>query len=93
MQKILKESNFKPNKISAYESSDFYNRSMKAWLEKIDIEMYSRHNEGKFFVAEIFIRTLKNKIHKYLTSLSKNMYIHKLDDVVNKYNNTCHRKN
>ena len=46
------------------------------------------HNEGKSVVAERFIRTLKNKIYKYLTSISKNVYIEKLDDIVNKYNNT-----
>ena len=49
--------------------------------------MYSTHNERKSVVAEIFIRTLKNKIYKYMTSISKNMYIDNLDDIVNKYNN------
>ena len=53
--------------------------------------MYSTHNEGKFVVTERFIKTLKNKIYKYLTSISKNVYIDKLDDTVNKYNNTYHR--
>ena len=48
------------------------------------------HNEGKSVVAERFIRTLKNKIYKYMTSISKNVYIDKLDDIVNKYNNTYH---
>ena len=60
---------------------------MKSWLEKNDIEMYSIHNEGKSVVAERFIRTLKNKIYKHMTSLSKNVYIDKLDDIVNEYNN------
>ena len=50
--------------------------------------MYSTHNEGKFVVAERFIRTLKIKIYKYMTSVSKNVYIDKLDDIANKYNNT-----
>ena len=63
---------------------------MKSWLEKNDIEMYSTHNEGKSVIAERFIRTLKNKIYKYMTSVSKNEYIDKLDDIVNKYNNTYH---
>ena len=53
--------------------------------------MYSTYNEGKSVVAERFIRTLKNKIYKYLTSISKNVYIDELDDIVNKYNNTYHR--
>ena len=53
--------------------------------------MYSMHNEGKSVVAERFIRTLKTKIYKYMTSISKNVYIDKLDDIVNEYNNTYHR--
>ena len=52
--------------------------------------MYSTHNEGKSVVAERFIRTLKNKIYKYMTSISKNVYIDKLDDIINEYNNTYH---
>ena len=52
--------------------------------------MYSTHNEGKPVVAERFIRTWKNKIYKYMTSVSKIVYIAKLDDTVNKYNNTYH---
>ena len=50
--------------------------------------MYSIHNEEKSVVAERFIRTLKNKIYKCMTSISKNAYINKLDDIVNEYNNT-----
>ena len=56
------------------------------------IETYSTHNEGKSVVAARFItKTLNNKIDKHITSISKNVYIDKLDDIVNKYNNTCHR--
>ena len=53
--------------------------------------MYSIHNEGNSIVTETFIRTLKSKIYKYMTSVSKNVYIDKLDDIVGEYNNTCHR--
>ena len=56
---------------------------MKSWLEKNNIEMYSTHNDRKSVVAERFIRTLKTKIYKYMNSLSKNVYIDKLDDIVN----------
>ena len=63
---------------------------MKPWLEKNDIEMHSTNNEEKSVTAERFIITLKNKIYKYMTSISKNVYIDKLDDIVNKYNNTYH---
>ena len=52
--------------------------------------MYSTYNERKSVVAEKSVRTLKNKIYKYITSISKNVQIHKLDDIVNKYNNTYH---
>ena len=69
---------------------EFYHRSMKSWLEKNDIEMYSRHNEGKSVISERSIRTLKNKIYKYMTSISKNAQIDKLDGIVNKYNYTYH---
>ena len=48
------------------------------------------HNEGKSAVAKRFIKTLKNKIYKYMILISKNVYIDKLDDIVNKYNNTYH---
>ena len=60
-------------------------------VRKNDIEMYSTHNEGKSVVAERFIRTIKNKIYKHMTAISKNVYIGKLDDIVNEYNNTKHR--
>ena len=53
--------------------------------------MYSTHNEPKSVVAEKFIRTLKNKIYKDMTSIRKNVYIDKVDDIINKYNNTYHR--
>ena len=53
--------------------------------------MYLIHNEGKSVVVERFIRTLKNKIYKYMTAISKNVYIDKLDAIVNEYNNTYHR--
>ena len=53
--------------------------------------MYLIHNEGKSVVAERFLRTLKTKIYKYMTAISKNVYIDKLDDIVNEYNNTYHR--
>ena len=52
--------------------------------------MYSTHNKGKCVAAERFIKTLKTKIYKCMTTISKNVYIDKLDDIVNKYNNTYH---
>ena len=52
--------------------------------------MYSTNNEGKSAVAERFIRTLKSKIYKHTTSISKNVYIDNLNDIVNEYNNTYH---
>ena len=95
-QKILKESDRskakskgrKPNKIWIDKRSEFYDNYFKKWLKDNDIEMHSIHNEWKSVIAERSIRTLKNKIYKYMTSISKNVYIDKLDDIVNEYNNT-----
>ena len=56
-----------------------------------NIEIYSTYNEGKSVAAERFITTLKNKIFKYMTGISKNIYIDVLDEIVNKYNNAVHR--
>ena len=54
--------------------------------------MYSTFNEGKPVVAERFTKTLKNKIYKHMAAISKNVYVNVLDDIVNKYNNTVHRR-
>ena len=90
-QKILKESERKPNKILVDKGSEFYNNSFKTWLKDNDIEVYSINDEGKSVVAGRFIRMLKNKMYKYMTAISKNIYIDKLNDIVNEYNNTYHR--
>ena len=89
-QNVLNKSKRKPNKIWVNKGSEFYNAFFKKWLQDNDIVVYSTNNEGKSVVAEIFIRTLKSKIYKYMTSISKNVYIDKLDAIVNKYNNTYH---
>ena len=90
-QKILKESNRKPNKILVDKGLKFYNRSMKSFLQNNNIDINSTHNEEKSIISERFIKILKNKMYKYMTSMSKNVYIDKLDEIVNKYNNTYHR--
>ena len=87
----MKESNRKPNKIWVDKGSEFYNNFFRKWLKDNDIEMYSINNEGKYIVAERFIRRLKTKIYKYMILVSKNVYIDKLDDIVSQYNNTYHR--
>ena len=81
----------KPNKIWVDQGSKFYNKSFKDFLKINNIEMYSTYNEGKFVVAERFIRTLKKKKFKNMTVISKNVYFDVLDDIVNKYNNTVYR--
>ena len=55
--------------------------------------MYSTCNEGKYTIAKRFIKILLNKIYKHMTSIPKNVYIDKLDDIENGYNNTYHRTN
>ena len=88
--KIIKQSNRKPNKIWVDQGSEFYNNNFKKWLSDNNIIMYSTYNEGKSVVAERFIRTLKNKLYKPMTTTGKNVYYDVLDDVVNEYNNTKH---
>ena len=88
--KIIKQSNRKPNKIWVYQGGEFYNNVFEKWLSDNDIIMYSTYNEGKSVVAERFIRTLKNKLYKHMTATGKKVYYDVLDDVVNKYNNTKH---
>ena len=72
----------KQNKIWVDQVSEFYNNSFKDFLKKNNIEMYSTYNEGKSVAAERFIRTLKNKIFKHMTAVSKNVYFDVLDDIV-----------
>ena len=70
-KKMLKESNSKPNKTWVDKGTEYYNRSVKSWLQDNDIAMYLANNEEISAVAERFIRTLKNKIYKYKTSIPK----------------------
>ena len=90
-QSIFKKSNRKPNKIWVDQGSEFYNNVFKKFLKDNDISMYSTYNEEKSVVAERFIRTLKNKIYKHMTAISKNVYFDVLDDIVDKYNNIYHK--
>ena len=88
--KIIKQSNRKPNKIWIDQGSEFYNRVFKKWLSDNDIIMNSTFNEGKSVVAERFTRTLKNKLYKHMAATGKNVYYDVFDDVVNECNNTKH---
>ena len=97
-KKILDESlelhsKRKQNKMWEDKRNEFYNRLMKSWLEKNNIEMYSTHIEGKSVVAERFIRTLKNKIYRHMTAVSQNVYIYKLDNIADEKNNTYDKNN
>ena len=87
--KIIKQSNRKPNKTWVDQGGEFYNVFEK-WLSDNDIIMYSMYNEGKSAVAERFIRKLKNKLYKHMTATGKKVYYDVLDNAVNKYNNTKH---
>ena len=85
-QSILNKSRRKPNKIWVVQGSEFYNNLFKKWLKSNDISMYSTYNEGKSVVAERFIKTLKNKLYKHMTAVSRNVYYDVLNDIVKKYN-------
>ena len=75
-------SNIKPNKKWIDQGSDFYNDTFEDFLKINNNEMYSTYNEGKSVVAERFIPTLKNKILKHMTAISKNVYFDVLDDML-----------
>ena len=77
------------------QGSNFYNGSMKSWLHYNVIKIYLTHttrNKGKSVVAERFIKTFKTKIYKYMMVFSKNVNLNNLDGLLDKYNNTYHKK-
>ena len=84
-QKNLNKSSRKPTKILLGRDSEFYNRSMKSWLQGSDTDIYLVHKWKKICSCWRFITTLKNKAYKYMTSISKNVCIDKLDDIVGEY--------
>ena len=90
-QSILDNSKRRPNKIWVDQGSEFHNTHFKKCLKGNNIKMYSTYNEGKSVFAKIFVRTLKNKIYKHMTAISKNVYFDVLNDIVDKYNNTYHK--
>ena len=73
------------NLVVSLTTSEFYTRSIKSWQEGNNLEIFSTHNEEKSVVSEKFNRCLKSKIYNYVTTMSKNMYVKKLDGIVNKY--------
>ena len=89
-QKIITKGR-KPNKTWVDQGSQFCNQSFKDVLKGGNIGMYSTYNEEKYVVAERSITTIKTKIHKYMTTISKNAYYNVLDNIVNKYNNTVQK--
>ena len=91
-QKIISKGR-KPNKIWVDQGGEFYNNLFKRFLKINHTEMYSTYNERKSVVAERFIRTLKNKIFKHMTAISKNVYFDVLDNIVSKYNNNSLQNN
>ena len=89
-QKIISKG-CKPNKAWVDQGSEFYNNLFKRFLKINNIEMYSIYNKEKSVVAKRFISTLKNKIFKHMTPISKNVYFDLLDDIANKCNSAVHR--
>ena len=87
-QHVLNDSKRKPNKIWVDQGNEFYNNSFKKWLKDNSLEMYSTYNEGKSVIGERFIRTLKSKIYKHMTAVSKNVYF----DVLLLINTIIHTK-
>ena len=80
-QKMSNESGRKPNKRWVDEGSKYYKKLLRSRLEKTDIEIYPTHDEGKSVVFERFIRDLGNKKYKYVTLISKDVYIDQSSDI------------
>ena len=83
LKTIFKER--KPEKMWVDKGKEFYNKDVKDL-----IELYSTENEEKSSVVERWIRMMKEKMWKYFTAHSTNVYINKLPDFVREYNNTRH---
>ena len=81
----------RPSKIWKDKGSEFYNKSRKSSLLDNNTEIYSTDDESKSVIAETFIRALKNKIYKHMTSILKNVCIDDLAHMVSEYKNTYHR--
>ena len=90
-QSILHNSKRKSNKIWFGRGNEFDNTHFKKWLKDNNIEIYSTYNKEKSVVAERFIGTLKNKIYKHMTAISKNVYFDVLNGIVAEYNITYHK--
>ena len=88
---VVKISNRKPGKLWVDEGKEFYNRTLKTWLNDNDIDMYSTHNEGKAVVVERFNRTMKSRMWRYFTANSTNVYVDVLPQLIRDYNNAKHR--
>ena len=80
--KIVNESNHKPNKLWVDQATEFYNKLMQEWLDNNDNLMYCIHNEGKSVIAERFIKTLKPKIYKRMTTNDSKSYLPDLNELV-----------
>ena len=83
LKTIFKER--KPEKMWVDKCKEFYNKDVKDL-----IELYSTENEEKSSIVERWIRMMKEKMWKYFTANSTNVYINPLSDHVREYNNTRH---
>ena len=81
---ILDDLERKPNNLWVDQGSKLYNKSFKKWLDDNDTKMYLKHNKGKSIIVERFIRTLKHKIYKHMTVVSKKVYVDVLDNIFDK---------
>ena len=90
-KKIFSDSNRKSNKIWVDQGSQFYNKSFKDFLKINNIKCIQHTMKENSLMMKDFFRTLKNKIFKHMTAISKNVYYDVLNDIVDKYNNTVHR--
>lgn len=87
---ILQKDNRKPQKLQTDDGKEFWYNKFQSFLEENKIFFFTLKSEKKAAIAERVIRTLKDKIHRYLTEKNTKRYIHILQDLVASYNDTYH---
>ena len=87
---IVNESNRKPNKLWVDQVRESYINFMQEWLDNNNILMFSTHNKDKLVISERFIRILKAKIYKKMTTNDIKSYLSYCNKLVDQYNNTYH---
>lgn len=85
--------NRKPKKLQTDAGKEFFNFHFQNLMKKLGINHFSIPSDKKAALAERFIKTIKQKIYKFLdTDPNRKRYIDVLPDLIKSYNETVHSK-